>query len=96
MFKVGFTTVIISKELKPYFLEAIESSDSIQEYLSQIEYGRYLSPKGQEFLWDHLMDWDPEYSENLIKQIELDEYDAENWEDNIGDEGMHNLNNCMD
>lgn len=97
IFKIGVTMVILPKMLQPYFSKAIELFDSIHEYLSKIEDGVYLSSKDKEILWDNLMSWDPEYSENLMKQIDLDAEDyAENWEDNVGDEGMHNIDNCMD
>ena len=71
IFRVGFTTFIVSASFKLLLSQAIERSESIQEYIAQIEGGIYLSPRGYDLLIDNLIAWDKNFSENLMKDLGL-------------------------
>lgn len=93
---VGNTTMVAPAEIRPYVEEGIANGESIIDYIENIESGNFLSPRGQEYMFETFMTWDEAYAARTVQEycIENDITEDsiyENWENNIGDEGMQNM-----
>jgi hypothetical protein len=53
IFHIGRTTVIIPEVMIGYFQEGIQNTESIQEYLTQVESGYFLSPAQNKVVGDY-------------------------------------------
>lgn len=93
MFHVGNTTVIAPGHMHDYFMEGVNNSESVHNYLENVEAGKYLSQEGKDHLLEIFLYWDESYTARYFQGVfeELEDNIHENWESNIGDEGMQNL-----
>jgi len=58
--------------------------EDVFDYLFDLEAGKFLSEKEKKYLHELFEKWDPKYLEN-------NEDFNDGFEDNVGDEGMQNL-----
>ena len=93
IFHVGNTTVIAPGSMQQYYLNGIIHSESVHKYLEKVEAGEYLSQKRQEHLLETFLSWDEAYVHKHLESLFKEEDDSmhQNWESNVGDEGIHNL-----
>lgn len=87
----GNTTVAYSPEYEDLFKVEGIKTESVEEYLEQIEAWKFLSDEGKRHLFDTFMTWDPEYAANMVDAINDDGDHYRQFENNVGDEGMWNL-----
>ena len=76
--------------------EGVSNGESVLKYLESIEAGKFLSPEGKEYLFESFMTWDEAYAPRCAQEFCLENDITEdplidNWENNVGDEGMQNI-----
>ena len=73
VFKYGYTTIIASPSAKILLSNIIKRTDSVSDYLSNILDGKYQTKRGHDCLIDYLINWDLEFSSNIIEAFQDDD-----------------------
>jgi len=80
----GITTFIYHDDFSKYMKVDGATSEDVFDYIFDLGAGKFLWEKGKKYLHELFAKWDPEHLEN-------DEDFNDGLEDNIGNEGMQNL-----